>query len=171
MPGRAILDRDPRERGLEQVHVRVGTLRNAPDPILEEATERVSIRVLERVSQRYGLFTPTRCLAERAVAARISEEGEGLVVEIETRIAHNPIKTDYGHDRRIRGDEVLAKIIQRMALGLAPGATPAEPSGFTVRECLPGDHPCAVRPSQRLAVQRDCLVKAAANAIRTLFPP
>jgi hypothetical protein len=101
------------------------------------------------------------------MAARISEEGEGLVVQIETWIADPAIETDDRHDRRIRRDEVLAEILKRMTLCFAPRAAPAEPASFAVGERLASDDPCAVRPSQRPAVEADRLVKSAANAIRT----
>ena len=60
--------------------MRVGALRHAAGAILDKTAERVSIGLLEGGAQRYGLFPPAGGLPERAMAARISEEGEGLVV-------------------------------------------------------------------------------------------
>ena len=85
-----------------------------------------------------------------------------MVVEIETRIGDPAIETHDRHDRRIRVDEVLAEIIKRMALCLAPGATPAEPAGFAIGESLAGDDSCPVRPRQWPTIKADRLVEAAA---------
>ena len=62
------------------MHVRVRALRQAAGAILDKAAERVSIGLLERRAQRYRLFPPAGGFPERAMAARIGEEGEGLVV-------------------------------------------------------------------------------------------
>ena len=105
------------------------------------------------------------------MAARIGEQGEGLVVEVETRIADLAVQIDHGYDRRVCGDEMLAEIVERMALRLAPGAAPAEPAGFAIGECLAGDDSRAVRPRQWPAIKADRLVEAAANVVRALLPP
>src|SRR5262249_3977169 len=91
-----------------------------------------------RGAQRPGLPPPAVRVAEGAVAARIGEQGEGLVVEVETRIAHLTVQIDHGHDRRVRGDEMLAEIVERVALRLAPGTVPAEAAGFAIGERLRG---------------------------------
>src|SRR5262245_13629964 len=131
----------------------------------------MSIDLLERRAQRHSLPAPPGSFSERAMAARKCEQGEGLIIEVEARIGDFAVELDDGYDRCVGGDEVLAEIIERMALRLTPGAMPAEPAGFAIGERLPGNDPCPVRPLQRLAVQGDCLVKTAANAIRTEFPP
>jgi len=61
---------------------------------------------------------------------------------------------------------MFAEIIERVALRLTPGTVPAEPAGFAIGECLTGDDSCPVRPRQCLAIKADCLVEAAANAVR-----
>src|SRR5262249_5705567 len=99
-----------------------------------------------------------------------SEQGEGLIIQVEARIADFAVKIHDRYDRCVGGNEVLAEIIERMALGLAPGAKPAEPAGFAIGKCLSGNDPRAVRPWQRLALEADCLVKAALNTVRAVPP-
>jgi hypothetical protein len=49
--------------------------------------------LLERAAQRHGLSAPARRFVERAVAARKSEQSEGLVVEVEARIPILPSRS------------------------------------------------------------------------------
>ena len=67
--------------------MRIRALRQPPGAILQEAAERMGIVSFERRAQRQGRSAPAGRFAERAVAARIGKEGEGLVVEMEGRIA------------------------------------------------------------------------------------
>src|SRR5262249_7895012 len=139
--------------------------------ILNEAAERMGIRLLESRAQRHRLPAPAVRFSERAVAAGIGEQGEGLVVEVETRIADHAVQIDHRHDRRVRGDEMFAEIVERVARARGTGTWPAEPAGFAIGECLAGDDSRAVRPRQWPAVKADRLVEAAANAVRALLPP
>ena len=139
--------------------------------MLNEAAERMGIRLLERGAQRHGLPPPVVRFAERAVAARIGEQGKGLVVEVETRIADLAVQIDHGHDRRVCGDEILAEIVERMPLRLAPGTVPAEPAGFAIGERLAGDHSRAVGPGQWPAIKADRFVEAAPNTVCAVLPP
>src|SRR5262245_17057936 len=131
----------------------------------------MGIRLLERRAQRHGLRPPAVRFAERAVAARISEEGEGLVVEVETRIADLAVQIDHGHDRGVCGDEMLADIVKRVALRLTPGTVPAEAAGFAIGERLAGDDSRAVRPCQWPAIKVDRLVETSPNTVRAVLPP
>ena len=151
--------------------MRVRALRRRSGAILNEAAERVGIRLLESRAQRHRLRPPAVRFPERAVAAGIGEQGEGLVVEVETRIADLAVQIDHRHDRRVRGDEMFAQIVECVALRLAPGTVPAESAGFAIGECLAGDDPRPVRPWQRLAVKADRLVDAAVNPIGALLLP
>src|SRR5262249_9867749 len=152
-------------------HVWIRALRKPPVPILEKSAERVGIRLLEPCAQRHGVASPALCFPERAMTARKREQGEGLIVEIERCVADLAIKVNYGNDRCVGSDEVLSEIIECVALGLAPGATPAKPASFPIGERLAGDHPGAMRQWQRPSVKADCFVKSAPNAICTLLPP
>src|SRR5262249_61698046 len=105
------------------------------------------------------------------MTARKREQGEGLIVEIERWVADSAIKVNDGNDRRVGGDEVLAEIIERVALGLPPVAMPAKPAGFAIGERLAGDHPGAMRQRQRWSVKRGRFAKPAPNVIRALLPP
>src|SRR5262249_57464217 len=118
-----------------------------------------------------GLRGPGGGLGERALPAGISEQGKGLVVEVEARVADLAVEVDHGYDRRVCGDEILAEIVERMALRLAPGTVPAEPAGFAIGERLAGDHSRAVRPGQWPAIKADRLVEAAPNTVRAVLPP
>src|SRR6516225_6875061 len=131
----------------------------------------MGIRLLESRAQHRGLPAPAVRFAERALAAGIGEQGEGLVVEVETRIADLAIEVDHGHDRRVCADEMFAEIVERVALRLAPGTLPAEPAGFAIGERLARDDSRAVRPRQWPAIKADRLVEAAPNAVRTVVPP
>src|SRR5262249_48622125 len=104
----------------EKMHVRVRALRQPSGAILNEAAEWMGIQLLERGAQRYGQRPPPVCFAERAVATRISEQSESLVIEVETRIADLTVQIDHRHDRRVCGDEVLCGNSQ--AHGAAPRA-------------------------------------------------
>ena len=151
--------------------MRIRTLRKPPVPIFAKPAERVGVRLLESRAQRHGMTSPARCFPECAMAARKSEQGEGLIVEIERRVADFAIEINHGDDRCVSSDEVVAEVIERVALSLAPRAMPAEPAGFAIGKCLSGDDACAMRQWRRPAVETDCLVKPAPNAIRALLPP
>jgi hypothetical protein len=110
------------------VHVGLRALRQRPGAILKKAAERIGIRLLERGAQRHGLRPPSR-FAKGAMAALISKQGEGLVVKVEARIADLAIQIDRRDDRRICGGEMLAEIVERVALRLAPGT--CQPSRLT----------------------------------------
>src|ERR1700730_3178922 len=153
------------------MHVRVRALRHLCGVILNEAAERVGIRLLESRAQRHGLPAPAVRSPERAVAAGIGEQGEGLVVEVETRIADRAVQIDHRRDRRVRGDEMFAEIVERVALRPAPGSVPAESAGFAIGECLAGDDSRAVWPRQWPAIKADRLVEAAPNMVRAVLPP
>src|SRR5262249_52174243 len=159
------------ERRFEKVHVRVRALRRRSDVIVNEAAERMGIRLLERRAQRRGLPAPAIRFAERALPARVSEQGKGLVVEVKARIADLAVELDHGHDRGVCGDEILAEIVERVPLRLAPGTVPAEPAGFAIGERLAGDHSRAVRPRQWPAIKADRLVEAAPDTVRAVLPP
>jgi hypothetical protein len=66
---------------------------------------------------------------------------------------------------------MLAEIVERVALRLAPGTVPTEPAGFGIGERLAGDSSRAVRPRQCPAVEADRLVEATFNVVRALVPP
>src|SRR5262249_38050753 len=170
-PGGIVIDRDPGERRFEDMHVRVRALRQRSAAILNEAAERMGIRLLESRPHRHRLPPPAVRFAEPAVAAGIGEQGDGLVVEFETGMADVSVEIVHGYDRRVRGDEMFAEIVERVALRLAPGTVPAESAGFAIGERLAGDDSRAVRPRQCPAIKADRLVEAAANAVRALLPP
>jgi hypothetical protein len=94
-----------------------------------------------------------------------------LVVEVEARVADLAVQIDYRHDRRISAGEMLAEIIERVALRLAQGAVPAEPAGFGIRDRLAGDNPRTVWPRDWPAIKAHRLVETAINAVRALLPP
>jgi hypothetical protein len=103
--------------------------------------------------------------------ARICEQGEGLIIEIEANITTCPVEIDNGNNAGIHDDEMLLKIVQRMPGRLAPRTAPTEPSRFAIRKGLPRDRSGAVRPGQRLAIEVDGFMEAAAVPIRTHLPP
>jgi hypothetical protein len=170
-PSRILIDGDPGERRFEKMHVRIRALRQPSEAILNKAAERMGIRLLESGAQRHGVRPPAVRFAERVVAACISKQGEGLVVQVEARIADAAVQIDHRHDRRVRGGEMLVEIVERVALRLAPGAVPAEPTSFAIRERLAGDSSRAVRSRQCPAVEADRLVEATFNVVRALVPP
>ncbi len=170
-PGRIIVDNSPGECGFEQMHVRVRALRQPPGFVLAKAAERMGVGLLERGAQRHGPPPPTGCLPERAVAARIGEQGEGLIVEIEGRVADFAVQIDHRYHRGVCRDEVPAEKIERVLHCFAPRAVPAEPPGLTIGECLTGDNSRPVRQRQRSAVKVDRLVEPAPGVIRSVLPP
>lgn len=126
--------------------MRVRTPREPPAAILEKASERMGIGSLKRAAQRHRPPAAASFFTERAVAARIGEQGESLIVEIETCVADLAVNTNDGRDGRIRGDEMLAEIVERVPRCFAPGAVPADPASFAIGERLAGDDARAVGP-------------------------
>jgi hypothetical protein len=105
------------------------------------------------------------------VAARKGEQGKGLIVEIEARIADLALEVDHGRHRRIGADEMLVEVVECVLHGLAPRAVPAEPAGLAIGEGLARDDTRPVRPRQRRAVEPNRFVETAPDAIRAVFPP
>ncbi len=69
------------------------------------------------------------------------------------------------------GQEMLPEIGERMRRRFAPGTAPAEPAGFAVGKRHACDRSGAVRPRDRVAVEIDRLVEAAAAAVGAHLPP
>ena len=65
---------------------------SAPLAILAKAAEWMGVGLFERRAQHHRL--PPPILPECAMRARIGKQGEGLVVEIEARIADPAVKID-----------------------------------------------------------------------------
>ena len=100
-PGRIVVEGDPGERRFEQVHVRVRALRQSAAAILEKAAEWMGVELRERPAQRHCLPAPAAGLPEGAVPARIGEQREGLIVEVEIRF-DRPLRQDRPRTRRWR---------------------------------------------------------------------
>ena len=62
--------------GLEKVHVRVGSLRQARIAILPEAAERMGMRLLKPSAQGERAATPAGCFAECAMPTRARQQRE-----------------------------------------------------------------------------------------------
>jgi len=94
LPRRIVVEFDPSERRLEKVHVRVGALRQGAGAIFAESALRVRDVSFERCSQRHRVAAPRCLIAESAMAARESQQREGLIAEIELGVEHFAIETD-----------------------------------------------------------------------------
>jgi hypothetical protein len=151
--------------------MRVGSLRQAPVAILQKAAAVVGIGLDERAAQLDCQPAPAGRLAERPLPAGIGQQRKGLIVEIEGRIADPPVELHHRHHRRIRRDEAVAEIGERVQRRLAPGPVPSEAACLAIGKRLAGDAARPVRPRQRSAVERDRLVEAAADAVGTHVPP
>jgi len=170
-PGRIGVDLGPRQRGLEQVHMRVGSLRQAAGAILKKAAAGMRIGLRERGAQIDRQPAPAARFAECAVTACIGEQRKGLVVEVECRIADPTVELDHRDDDRIFGNEVVAEITECVECCLAPRTVPPEPPGLAIRKDLPCNAARPMRPRQRFAVQLDRLMEAAADAVGADVPP
>ena len=106
---------------------------------------------------------PPRCRARRRDGRSHRQAGEGLIVEIEPRVAHLPSRSTTDSTvpsaRRNRAENP-ARVARRRARPV-----PAKPSGFAIGEGLPRDAARAMRPRQRLAVEINRLVEPAIDAI------
>ncbi len=131
-PARIIVEGNPGERRLEHVHVRVGTLRHSSGAIFHEAAERMAVGSLQRGTQRHCLTPPAGGLSECTMPARVSQQGERLVVKIEAWVLDSVVETHDRDDGAIRSDEMFAEIFECMRRRCAPRPAPTETTGFAV---------------------------------------
>jgi hypothetical protein len=139
--------------------------------IQPKAAEGMRIELNERPAQRHRLLAPAVGLAEGAVPARISQEREGLIVEVEIRLDGRAVKIDDGYDSAVGGDEMSPNVFKGVARRFAPGAIPAEPAGLAISERLAGEDTRSMRLRQWSAIEVDRLVEATARAVGAVLPP
>ena len=151
--------------------MRVGTLRHSPGEIFHEAAERVAVGSLQRVTQCYCPASPACGLSECTMSARVSQQGERLVVKIEARVLDTAVETHHRDNGAIGGDKMLAEIVERVLRRCTPWAVPAETTGLAVRESLTRKRSRSVRLRYGIAIEVDRLVEASADMIGPDIPP
>ena len=114
VPGRIVIDRDPGERAFEEMHVRIGALRQAVAAILEVAALRMGAGFVQCCAQRHRVTPPSGVLAEHAVRVREGKEDEGLFVEVEWCVTSLAVESDHRRRHLVRGDEMPAQIVERV---------------------------------------------------------
>ena len=131
----------------------------------------MAIALRERPAQRHCLLAPAARLPKDAVSARIGEQRESLVVEVEIRLDGRAVKIDDGYDSAVGGDEMSSNVFKGVARRFAPGAIPAEPAGLAISERLAGEDTRSMRLRQWSAIEVDRLVEAAPTVVGAVFPP
>src|SRR5262245_4541150 len=170
LPANIAIQTAPDERCLKQMHVRIGAWREPRVFVFEISAARMRMGLLQCPAQGERALAPARSWAMQALAGRIGEKRKSLIVEIELWIMRASIDIDHRQYAAVRRHKMLEET-ERMFGCLAPRSWPAKLSRFEKGKCLTRYAARAVWLRDRIAGKVDCLVKAAANAIRADLPP
>ena len=135
-PDRLRINWQPCQCRLKQMHVRVGAKQPSAVTVLVKSALRMTIIPHQGSDQRESLRSPTAASVDHLMGMGISQQGEGLVIEIEPLVGGRRILAERGNHRTVAAHKMVTQRRKRMEVVSPPGALPAKPPGFAITKHL-----------------------------------